>query len=495
MVSRLKLRPLAWSFGAALIPIAVFHLRYAVLDAHAYSLSWVPGQMDLILYIAITTAIGWLPGWLVAMFGQTAFRQGQNKDSAAVTSMGYSLAVLTLLALPVAVSYALNSFTTGWTLPEFLSYFIALLSLIQALVAAVLGLLFTGLTILVTPPVISPDREHPMPSGYYRNPTIQADTVIFVCEDDLWTVSAAGGIARRLTSNLGEITSPFLSPDGSQVAFVGRDEGQPEVYVMPARGGQPRRLTFQGAGQVLVAGWTADGQIVYASPVGQPFRALLHLYSISPDGGEPTRLDFGPARAIAFGPNGAVVIGRNTGDPARWKRYHGGTAGQLWIDPDGNGEFHPLISLEGQPGFARCGWANASISSQTTKASAICIPACRMAATCAATPTRTAFTRATPPRTGGASFITPALTCSFTIQQASTAQKIEVEFYSPQVQRNRKFVDAERYLSQWSLHPHGVALAVQSRSYLLLLLQLGRPGHPPRRARNAGPLPAADLAE
>ncbi len=47
-----------------------------------------------------------------------------------------------------------------------------------------------------------------MPSGYYRFPTIQGETIIFVCEDDLWTVPAAGGIARRLTSNLGRNNPP-----------------------------------------------------------------------------------------------------------------------------------------------------------------------------------------------------------------------------------------------------------------------------------------------
>ena len=59
--------------------------------------------------------------------------------------------------------------------------------------------------------------------GYYRFPTIHNDAVVFVSEDDLWTVSAHGGVARRLTSGLGSASYPSLSPDGKWIAFSGRD--------------------------------------------------------------------------------------------------------------------------------------------------------------------------------------------------------------------------------------------------------------------------------
>ena len=83
-------------------------------------------------------------------------------------------------------------------------------------------------------------------SGYYRSPTICQDTIVFVCEDDLWTVPVEGGVARRLTSNLGAAGSPRLSPDGEQLAFAGREEGPSEVYTMPALGGEAKRPHLSG---------------------------------------------------------------------------------------------------------------------------------------------------------------------------------------------------------------------------------------------------------
>src|SRR6516164_9807350 len=106
--------------------------------------------------------------------------------------------------------------------------------------------------------------------GYVRFPTIHGDSIIFVAEDDLWFVSSGGGRAERLTAGLGAVSYPHFSPDGELLAFVGREEGPSEVYVMPAPGGVAQRLTFQSAA-CRVAGWTPNGDtILYASNAGQP---------------------------------------------------------------------------------------------------------------------------------------------------------------------------------------------------------------------------------
>jgi tricorn protease len=182
--------------------------------------------------------------------------------------------------------------------------------------------------------------------GYLRHPTLHGDAIIFVSDDDLWRVSASGGVARRLTASVSELSNPCFSADGRSVAFVGRDEQHPEVYLMPSDGGPARRMTWTGP-DVIVRGWTPEGRILFVTTYGQPFFRNYRAYTLDPNGGLPDLLPLGQVNHLAFGPNNAKVIGRNTADPARWKRYRGGTAGHLWIDADGSENFRRLAQLEG----------------------------------------------------------------------------------------------------------------------------------------------------
>ncbi|HYK85639.1 MAG TPA: hypothetical protein VEV19_09750, partial [Ktedonobacteraceae bacterium] len=84
-----------------------------------------------------------------------------------------------------------------------------------------------------------------MPQGYVRFPHIHQDRIVFVAEDDLWLIACEGGRAERLTAAMNEITYPRFSPNGQMLAFVAKEEGPREVYVMPASGGPARRLTYQ----------------------------------------------------------------------------------------------------------------------------------------------------------------------------------------------------------------------------------------------------------
>jgi tricorn protease len=189
-----------------------------------------------------------------------------------------------------------------------------------------------------------------MDRGYYRHPTIARDRIAFVCEDDLWSVSAEGGTATRLTVSFGLCTTPRLSPAGDRLAFVSTDEGHPEIYVMPTDGGVPRRLTYLGSTLAAVVGWSPDGnEILFVANPAAWYDRETRCFAISPDGGQPRELGLGHARSFAFLPGGGVVVGRNADDPARWKRYRGGTSGEVWIDRDGSGLFERVPLPDGNP--------------------------------------------------------------------------------------------------------------------------------------------------
>src|SRR5258708_2071579 len=191
-------------------------------------------------------------------------------------------------------------------------------------------------------------KEGKMPfQGYVRFPTIHQDSIVFVAEDDLWLVKSDGGRAERLTAGVAEVTTPCFAPDGQQLAFLSRAEGSSDVYAMPNLGDEAIRLTFQ-TWQSNIVGWAPGGErILFASSAGQFDHDAQFLSAIHPQGGLPELLPYGRANALSYGPQGGVVIGRNIGQPAYWKRYRGGGIGQFWCDPAGQGQFERLHPVEG----------------------------------------------------------------------------------------------------------------------------------------------------
>jgi tricorn protease len=320
-----------------------------------------------------------------------------------------------------------------------------------------------------------------MTSGYYRFPTLQYNTVVFTCEDDLWSVPTGGGEARRLTSGLGEASRPCLSPDGKWLAFAGREDGQTEIYLMQSRSGQPQRLTYLGGSICYPVGWNAEGKIVFATNARQFHPAAVHLYTLAPQGGQPERINLGPARAISFGPAGGRVIGRNTGDPARWKRYRGGTAGTLWIDPQDSGEFKPLIQLKGN--LASPMWLGKRIYFLSDHEGVGNLYSCLPDGSSLLRHTHHSAYYARNASSDGNRIVYHAGADLYLFDPASgDSTKIPVKFHSPQTQRSRKFADAARYLESYNLHPKGQALALTARGKLFAManwegavLQLGSP--------------------
>ncbi|HYN21325.1 MAG TPA: peptidase S41, partial [Thermoanaerobaculia bacterium] len=175
-----------------------------------------------------------------------------------------------------------------------------------------------------------------------RYPDIHGDRVVFTYAGDLWTSSAAGGSAARLTAHPGLEQFAKFSPDGKWIAFMGQYDGDEQVYVVPPAGGVPKQLTWYPARGPLAPRWGFDNQVLGWTRDGKAvlFRSLREgwdvsdsrLYTVPLDGslGEP--LPMPVSGAGDFSPDGKrVVYTPIARDFRTWKRYQGGWAQDLYI--------------------------------------------------------------------------------------------------------------------------------------------------------------------
>ena len=299
-------------------------------------------------------------------------------------------------------------------------------------------------------------------TGYLRFPAIHGDQIVFTAEDDLWRVPVTGGRAERLTAGVAAATGARFSPDGRQIAFASSAEGPEEVYVMPADGGPARRLTYH-AGRCQVVGWQPDGSaIIYASAAGLPSPRWRMLFGISPEGGEPVRLPYGVANAIAFGPKGAVVLGRNIREPAFWKRYRGGTAGYLWIDALGDGEFLRLLDINGN--ISSPCWVGERVFFLSDHEGISNVYSCLATGEDIQRHTQQETFYARNLASDGRLCVYHAGGDLFVLDPSTDqVTQLEVELAGSQTQRARQFVPAAKFMDTYALHPKRQAVALTTR--------------------------------
>ncbi len=182
------------------------------------------------------------------------------------------------------------------------------------------------LILLGAAPVLAADN-----APLLRTPDIHADLVVFVHGSDIWSVSADGGLATRLTIDDGDETGPCFSPDGSLIAFSGEYDGNRDVYVMDRDGGNITRVTFH-PGNDQVVGWhPISGKIMFRAARTTLSRANK-LYLINPDGTGLEEMIMYEAANGSFNADGSqLAYNRITRESRTWKRYQGGLAQDVWV--------------------------------------------------------------------------------------------------------------------------------------------------------------------
>jgi dipeptidyl aminopeptidase/acylaminoacyl peptidase len=210
---------------------------------------------------------------------------------------------------------------------------------------------------------------------------------------DIWLVELAGGEPRRFTTGAVRDSAPRWSPDGRQIAFVSeRQPGKPsQLYVVPADGGEPTRLTALSNGVDAAWGpvWSPDGrQLAFTARVGgwqepegeeerrksKPPRVITtlkhkvdgegftfdrrpHIFVVPATGGEARQLTDGdfPDTFPAWSPDGTLIAFTSERHPTRDEDW----AGDVFVVPTTGGEprrvtrtvgpvRHPAFSPDGR---------------------------------------------------------------------------------------------------------------------------------------------------
>jgi tricorn protease len=162
-------------------------------------------------------------------------------------------------------------------------------------------------------------------------PAISTTHVAFLYAGDLWVAGLDGTNVRRLTSGQG-VSRPAFSPDGTLIAFSAQYDGNVDVYVVPAAGGVPTRLTWHPMPD-LVQGFTPDGSAVLFTSARAVFSGRYQqLFTVPVKGGFPSALDLPNAFRATYSPDGKRLAYNPLYDPfTQWKHYRGGTVSTIQL--------------------------------------------------------------------------------------------------------------------------------------------------------------------
>jgi len=163
-----------------------------------------------------------------------------------------------------------------------------------------------------------------------HSPTLSKTQVVFAYGGYLWSVPREGGDARQLTTG-GHEGAPVLSPDGKWILFTGQYDGNIDVLVIPAEGGEPKRLTWH-PGADIADGWTPDGKKVLFHSNRESYADFDRVYTVPVEGGPAEVLPMWRGEAAWFSPDGgSIAYVPNEIWQTSWKRYRGGQSTPIYI--------------------------------------------------------------------------------------------------------------------------------------------------------------------
>ncbi len=206
--------------------------------------------------------------------------------------------------------------------------------------------LFSAITIALLASGIMPDTALAVPALLARHPALSPDgsQLAFDLRGDIWVVPAEGGQARRLTDHVAHDAFPHWSPDGRAIAFSSDRHGNLDLFVVDVAGGTPDRLTFHSDDD-LVCDWSPDGERIYF----ESWRESLHpqIYAVPRSGGRAICITHDRSMNATLSPDGRwIAYVRGYSDWWR-KHYRGPASFDLWVRAAAGGESMLITNWDG----------------------------------------------------------------------------------------------------------------------------------------------------
>ena len=155
-----------------------------------------------------------------------------------------------------------------------------------------------------------------------RYPHYHNGRVVFTYLGDIWTADDNGQNVQRLTVNRARDVYGRFSPDGKWIAFSSDREGNMDVFLIPAGGGQAKKLTNHSSDDTVV-GWSSDSRsVLFVANRGEDF--MPHLYLVSTEGGMPWKAGTDMGVQGSYSPDGQKLA-YNQKAQAYWRKFYRGS--------------------------------------------------------------------------------------------------------------------------------------------------------------------------
>ncbi len=197
-------------------------------------------------------------------------------------------------------------------------------------------------------------------AAWLRYPAISPDgkTIAFGYKGDIYRVDANGGVAVPLTIHEAQDMMPVWSHDGKTIAFASDRYGNFDVFVMPATGGTPTRITYNSAGDYPFDFSIDDQHIIFGSARNVQAsnvrfyspRLFQNLYSVPVSGGTPILLSGAGMEKAHYNSKGTqIVFEDRKGYEDPWRKHHTSSVTRdVWVMDVKANHYKKISDFEGE---------------------------------------------------------------------------------------------------------------------------------------------------